>query len=87
MTGVQTCALPIFDWRDFAAKKQSGWQLYDLTEDIGETRDIASSHPEIVARLSRAWEDWNRGNIAPLWQGSSTEDPTAPEFRPTKRRK
>ena len=77
----------LVDWRDFAARKQSGWQLYDLTEDIGETRDLASRHPEIVARLSQAWEDWNRGNIAPLWQGSSTEDPTAPEFRPAKGRK
>lgn len=77
----------LVDWRDFAARKQSGWQLYDLTEDIGETRDLASRHPEIVAHLSQAWEDWNRGNIAPLWQGSSTEDPTAPEFRPAKGRK
>jgi hypothetical protein len=40
-----------------------------------------------VARLTRDWEDWNRGNISPLWQGSSTEDPTAPEYRPTKAKK
>ncbi|MEQ2006566.1 MAG: hypothetical protein ABMA26_07200 [Limisphaerales bacterium] len=32
----------------------------------------------IVAQLSRAWDEWNTHNIAPLWHGSPTEDPTAP---------
>jgi arylsulfatase A-like enzyme len=77
----------LVDWRDFAAKKQSGWQLYDLAQDIGEQTDLAARHPEIVARLSRDWDEWNRGNIPPLWQGSSTEDPTAPEYRPQKAKK
>ncbi|MBI5689993.1 MAG: sulfatase-like hydrolase/transferase [Verrucomicrobia bacterium] len=77
----------LVDWRDFAAKRQSGWQLYDLSRDVGEQDDLAARHPEIVARLSRDWENWNRGNIAPLWQGSSTEDPTAPEYRPQKTKK
>lgn len=77
----------LVDWRDFAAKRQSGWQLFDLSRDIGEQTDLAARHPEIVARLSRDWEVWNRGNISPLWQGSSTEDPTAPEYRPAKAKK
>lgn len=76
----------LVDWRDFDAKRQSGWQLYDLDTDIGERTDLAARHPEIVERLAGRWEAWNRGNMAPLWQGSSTEDPTAPEFR-TKKRK
>lgn len=68
----------LVDWRDFDAKRQSGWQLYDLSEDIGETRDLAASRPELVKELSAAWDAWNQGNIAPLWHGSITEDPTAP---------
>jgi arylsulfatase A-like enzyme len=29
----------LVDWRDFDAKKQSGWQLYDLDADIGEAHE------------------------------------------------
>lgn len=77
----------LVDWRDFAAKRQSGWQLYDLTEDPGETRDLASEHPAITGRLIRLWEEWDRANIPPLWPGSSTEDPTAPEYRPARKKR
>lgn len=69
----------LVDWRDFDAKTQSGWQLYDLDHDISETANIAAQHPEIVAELSLAWEKWNKKNIAPIWHGAVTEDPTAPE--------
>ena len=29
-------------------------ELYDLTDDPGETRDLAASHPEVVGRLVKA---------------------------------
>lgn len=77
----------LVDWRDFAAKRQSGWELYDLAEDPGETRDLAGTHAALTSRLVRAWEEWDRANIPPLWQGSSTEDPSAPEFRLPRRKK
>ena len=35
-------------------------ELYDLDEDIGETTDIASDHPEIVARLQAAADHFRR---------------------------
>jgi arylsulfatase A-like enzyme len=73
------------DWRDFTTKTQSGWQLYDLAQDIGETNNVAARHPEVVAELTKAWEQWDNSNVAPLWQGSSTEDPTAPAFRSQRR--
>jgi len=66
------------DWRDFETKRQSGWQLYDLTKDIGEKNNLAKAEPQIVAELSAAWEKWNKRNTAPLWHGGQTEDPTAP---------
>jgi len=69
----------LVDWRDFETKRQSGWQLYDLTKDIGEKNDLAKAEPQIVATLSAAWENWNRRNTAPLWHGGPTEDPTAPD--------
>ncbi len=76
----------LVDWRDFTAKKQSGWQLYDLTQDVSENEDLAAKNPAVVAELAQTWDRWNVKNIAPLWQGSSTEDPSAPEFRPLQKK-
>jgi arylsulfatase A-like enzyme len=65
----------LVDWRDFETKTQSGWQLYDLEADISESHDLASTHRELVAELTAAWDKWDQLNIAPLWPGSPSEDP------------
>lgn len=65
----------LVNWRDFTAKTQGGWQLYDLSKDISERTDLAAAQPQRVAELTGAWETWNAKNIAPLWHGSPTEDP------------
>ncbi len=36
------------------------WQLYDLSEDRSETRDVSARNPEVVESLWRKWEDWRR---------------------------
>ncbi len=72
-------------WRDFETRRDSGWQLYDLTTDVGEKNDLAASQPRIVAELSAGWDAWNKRNIAPLWHGGATEDPTALPEKPNKR--
>ena len=69
----------LVDWRDFETKQDSGWQLYDLEKDLGEKNNLAKADPQIVSELSAAWEQWNKRNIAPLWHGGQTEDPTAPD--------
>jgi arylsulfatase A len=28
------------------------WELYDLSKDVGESRDVASRYPEVVRELS-----------------------------------
>lgn len=42
-------------------------QLYDLAADLGESQDLAATHPAIAARLAAASEEWNRGLIAPAF--------------------
>jgi arylsulfatase A-like enzyme len=42
-------------------------QLYNLAEDLGETRDVAAKNPAIAARLAAAVEEWNRGLVKPRW--------------------
>ena len=73
----------LVDVRDMEAKTQSEWQLYDLSSDIGETKNLATEKPELVAELAKAWDDWNAKNMPPQWHGSPNEDPTAPA-RPSK---
>jgi hypothetical protein len=68
------------------AKTQSDWQLDDLSTDIGETKNLATEKPELVAELSKAWDNWNTKNLAPQWHGSPNEDPTSPQ-KATKKRK
>ncbi len=68
----------LVDWRDFQAKASSGWQLFDLSQDIGQQNNVAARHPDVVAALSQAWERWNAQNVAPRWHGNVNEDPTAP---------
>lgn len=36
----------------------SGWQLFDLTSDPGETRDLHSSNPEKLQRLLKMWKEY-----------------------------
>ncbi len=68
----------LVDVRDMEAKTQSGWQLYDLSSDIGEAHNLAAEKPELVAELAKDWDTWNAKNMPQQWHGSPNEDPTAP---------
>jgi arylsulfatase A-like enzyme len=35
-------------------------ELFDLEEDLGETTNLATEHPEIVKRLRERMQDWWR---------------------------
>jgi len=76
----------LVDVRDMEAKTQSGWQLYNLEADIGETKNLAATKPELVTELAKAWDDWNSKNVPPQWHGSPNEDPTSPQ-KPAKKSK
>lgn len=50
-----------------ARGKTGPWELYDLAADRSETRDLAAAHPELVAELAAAWQDWaERNQVLPL---------------------
>jgi arylsulfatase A-like enzyme len=44
-------------------------ELYDLEDDLGETKDLASEKPEIVKRLKAKLAKWEKGLMPPLWGG------------------
>jgi arylsulfatase A-like enzyme len=74
----------LVDARDFDAKSQSGWQLFNLSKDIGEKNDLSAEFPEKRMELAKLWEEWDTHNSPPRWHGSITEDPTAPAPAPRK---
>ena len=57
--------------KPFTPFDDSEWELYHLVEDRTELVDLASTEPERLAEMARAWEDaaWN-GQIFPLDEGT-----------------
>ncbi len=39
-------------------KKRRKWELYDLSQDRTETKNLAAKYPERVARMNRDWQAW-----------------------------
>jgi arylsulfatase A-like enzyme len=49
----------------------TAFKLYNLREDIGETRDLSSAMPDKVRQLQAQWSTWDKSNVAPLWGGGT----------------
>jgi arylsulfatase A-like enzyme len=41
--------------------------LYDLSLDVGETRDLSGERPEVLRELREAWAGWSRQMSPPAW--------------------
>jgi len=60
-------------------QKQTGLALYDLEADLGETRNVAADHPDVVQRLKEL-ADRARDDL-----GDSTQDKRGKNVRPAGR--
>jgi len=49
--------------------------LYDLSTDIGESKDLSAEKPEIRDELARAYADWDKQLAKPLWGGRPANRP------------
>ncbi|NIN72530.1 MAG: sulfatase-like hydrolase/transferase [Gemmatimonadetes bacterium] len=45
-------AVRLGDWKGYRGSVDGAIELYDLAADIGETRDVADLHPDVVARIA-----------------------------------
>ena len=50
-------AIRVGDWKA-VSQFGSAWELYDLSRDRAETRDVASVEPERLRNLVAAWQVW-----------------------------
>ena len=47
--------------------KNKKYQLFNISNDISESVDLADKHPEQLERLKAAWEAWDAENPPALW--------------------
>lgn len=47
------------DWKLFIPPGGGAPQLFNLKEDLGETRDLAGEKKELAAGLLKRWQDWS----------------------------
>ncbi|MEK7795750.1 MAG: sulfatase [Candidatus Hydrogenedentota bacterium] len=52
--------LKLFFDQDFTA-------LYELGDDVGETKNLAAERPEVVEQLKKLYAEWESQMVAPLW--------------------
>ncbi|MGJ8656602.1 MAG: sulfatase-like hydrolase/transferase [Akkermansiaceae bacterium] len=44
-------------------------ELYNLKDDLGETKNLADQFPEKVQSMRARWLEWNKDMKPPLWEG------------------
>lgn len=66
---------------DGAVGRVTEAKLYNLRDDIGETRDLIQAQPEKAKELQAAWDKWNELNVPALWGGRG-DGKRAPAQRP-----
>ena len=64
---VKTREGPLIDLDPSVLHDLSEAGLYNLSEDIGETRNRASERPNKVKELTDLWQQWNAQLARPLW--------------------
>lgn len=65
---IGNCAIRSGDWK-LVREYPHAWELYRITEDRSELHDLAALHPDIVEKLSAAYEQWaTRVGVIPRQQ-------------------
>ena len=54
-------------WKALSNYPDNKWELYDITNDRGESKNVAKENPEIVEKLNIAYEIWAKANEVTEW--------------------
>jgi hypothetical protein len=55
------------DWKLVTASGSPRPQLFNLAQDIGESKDLAAAMPDKAKELEAAWQAWNAQLQDPKW--------------------
>ena len=61
------------NWKIVRAKNKPA-ELYDLGNDIAESKDLANEKPEVAKRMNAVLDAWDRELKAPVFLGSSVKN-------------
>jgi arylsulfatase A-like enzyme len=61
-------------WRLYRKHQEDPWQLFDLTTDPREEKDVSGKHPEVVRQLAERHRGWVK-TLAPLREVSKEKSP------------
>ena len=57
------------DWKLVNMERRSRrWELYDLSEDLGEASDLSQTHPDKVEELETLWKKFDGQMRDPLFK-------------------
>lgn len=56
------------------------WELYDLSADPGETKNLAAEHPEVIAELTSAYDKWWAEVVPATLENEKAEGPAINPF-------
>ncbi len=65
-------AIRMGDWK-LVHEANQPVELYNLAEDLGESKNIAADHPAVLAQLETALAAWNKELIEPVFPGSKAK--------------
>jgi len=65
----------------------AGPKLYNLANDIGETKDLYESMPDRAKELQAKWDAWNATLMKPLWSFARTDLDGDPGEKKKKKKK
>jgi arylsulfatase A-like enzyme len=75
------CSVRTTRWQLVSAANKTNrkaWQLYDVKADPGEAHNVAELHPEVVAGLDRAYDNWWKSVQPQLVNENVAGPPTNP---------
>lgn len=65
-SGFSDVGVRLDQWK--ATKAYNGaWKLYDINEDIGETKDLSKQFPEQLKIMVAGAQKWSEGHTEPRW--------------------
>lgn len=67
VSGGEGYAIRDGDWKLVSDVGMESAQLYNLSNDVGENNDQASTHPEIVRALQMKYQNWSNDLEVPRW--------------------
>jgi arylsulfatase A-like enzyme len=58
------------DWKLVrnSRRNDDGWELFDLADDVSESKDLSSAQPDRFEQMMAVWRQMNGQMVEPAWR-------------------